>query len=103
MRLLSYNIHKGIGGLDRRYSLERIIGVIEEQNPDLICLQEVDVNCRRSRFHHQVEMLAKYFEAVAHMHQINVPLKAGGYGNVVLSRWDIRSKHQISLRLEKRK
>ncbi len=24
MRLLSYNIHKGIGGRDRRYSLERI-------------------------------------------------------------------------------
>ena len=53
MRLLSYNIHKGIGGRDRRYRLERIIGVIEEENPDLICLQEVDRNVRRSRFDDQ--------------------------------------------------
>ena len=47
MRLLSYNIHKGIGGRDRRYRLERIIQVIEDQNPDLICLQEVDRHVRR--------------------------------------------------------
>ena len=47
MRLLSYNIHKGIGGRDRRYRLERIIAVIEHENPDLICLQEVDQNVRR--------------------------------------------------------
>ena len=53
MRLLSYNIHKGIGGRDRRYDLQRIIDVIEEENPDLICLQEVDHNVRRSRFHDQ--------------------------------------------------
>ena len=30
MRVLSYNIHKGIGGRDRRYRIERIIG-----DPDL--------------------------------------------------------------------
>ena len=48
MRLLTYNIHKGIGGRDRRYSLERIIDVIEAENPDLICLQEVDRHVRRS-------------------------------------------------------
>ena len=51
VRILSYNIHKGIGGRDRRYRLERIIEVIEEQNPDLICLQEVDRNVRRSHHH----------------------------------------------------
>ena len=35
MRLLSYNIHKGIGGRDRRYNLERICQVIEALKPDL--------------------------------------------------------------------
>ena len=44
MRLLSYNIHKGIGGRDRRYRLERIIQVIADEHPDLVCLQEVDRN-----------------------------------------------------------
>ena len=47
MRLLSYNIHKGIGGRDRRYDIQRVIEVIEEENPDLICLQEVDHHVRR--------------------------------------------------------
>ena len=41
MRLLSWNIHKGIGGRDRRYSLDRIITCIEAENPDLICLQDL--------------------------------------------------------------
>lgn len=99
MRLLSYNIHKGIGGRDRRYDLQRVIDVIEQENPDLICLQEVDHEVRRSRFHDQAQMLAKHFNAVAHLRQTTVRLKTGGYGNVILSRWGIHSCHQLSLRL----
>jgi endonuclease/exonuclease/phosphatase family metal-dependent hydrolase len=36
MRLLSWNIHKGIGGRDRRYALDRIVACIEAENPDLV-------------------------------------------------------------------
>jgi endonuclease/exonuclease/phosphatase family metal-dependent hydrolase len=103
MRLLTYNIHKGIGGRDRRYDLGRIIEVIEEENPDLICLQEVDHLVRRSRFHDQAEMLARHFNAAAHLRQITVRLKTGGYGNVILSRWSLSSVHQISLRMNSKK
>ncbi len=104
MRLLSYNIHKGVGGRDRRYRLERVIEVIEAENPDLICLQEVDHNVRRSRFHDQPRMLGDYFRSVAHLQQINVRLKSGGgYGNLVLSRWPFQGKHQLSLRMGKKK
>jgi endonuclease/exonuclease/phosphatase family metal-dependent hydrolase len=103
MRLLSYNIHKGIGGRDRRYRLDRVIEVIEQENPDLICLQEVVHNFRRARFHDQPRMLADYFHAVAHLQQTNVRLKSGGYGNVILSRWPFQGKHQISLRLGRKK
>lgn len=103
MRLLSYNIHKGIGGRDRRYRLERVIEVIEEQNPDLICLQEVDHNVRRSRFDDQPHLLAKHFSASAMLNQTNVRLKSGGYGNLLLSRWPMTSKHQVSLRLGSKK
>ncbi len=97
MRLLSYNIHKGIGGRDRRYRLNRIIDVIETENPDLICLQEVDRNVRRSKFHDQPRLLADYFSAAEKMYQLNVHLKTGGYGNLVLSRWPVRSHHHVSL------
>ena len=61
MRFFCYNMHKGIGGRDRRYRLERIIAVIESQNPDLVCLQEVARGTRRSRYDDQPRLLADYF------------------------------------------
>ncbi len=103
MRVLSYNIHKGIGGRDRRYRLERIIGVIEAENPDLICLQEVDRHVPRSGLDDQPKLLANYFRAAAQQYQPNVTLKTGHYGNLMLSRWPFLEKHQISLRLKAKK
>ena len=103
MRLLSYNIHKGIGGRDRLYRIERIIRVIEEENPDIICLQEVDRNVRRTRHDDQPSRLAAAFAAVGANYQLNVHLRHGGYGNLVLSRWPFRGSHQVSLRLRRRK
>ena len=41
--------------------------------------------------------------AVAHLYQLNVRFKTGGYGNLVLSRWPFRLCHQISLRQRRRK
>ena len=103
MRLLSYNIHKGIGGRDRRYRLERIVEVIEQENPDIICLQEVDRHVRRSRLDDQPKLLAEHFHAADHLYQLNVKLKQGGYGNLVLSRWPLTGSHQISLCLKRKK
>jgi endonuclease/exonuclease/phosphatase family metal-dependent hydrolase len=103
VRLLSYNIHKGFGGADRRYRLERIIAVIEEENPDLICLQEVTRHALMTREHDQPKMLAEYFNADVHLFQMNVHYKKGGYGNLLLSRWPLHSKHQVSLQHERRK
>lgn len=102
MRLLTYNIHKGVGS-DRRYRLERIIEVIQEQNPDLVCLQEVDRNVRRSRFQDQPALLAHHLGAKAHLYQLNVPHREGGYGNLILSRWPFRNQCLLSLRHRRRK
>jgi endonuclease/exonuclease/phosphatase family metal-dependent hydrolase len=103
MRILSYNIHKGIGGRDRRYRLERIIAVIQHEDPDVICLQEVDRHVARSRHDDQPRRLSEALRAESHLYQLNVRLKAGGYGNLVLSRWPLRDHHQVSLRLKRRK
>ncbi len=103
MRLLSYNIHKGIGGRDRRYQLERVIDVIESENPDMICLQEVDRNVRRSRFHRQAQLLKKHFNMSSSQYQVNVRLKRGGYGNLILARWPFLTQHKVSLRWKQRK
>lgn len=103
MRVLSYNIHKGIGGRDRRYRLDRIIRVIAEQEPDLICLQEVDLNVKRTRHDDQPRRLAEAIQSAADLYQLNVHLGAGGYGNLVLSRWGFRGTHHVSLRQRRRK
>jgi len=102
MRLLSWNIHKGIGGRDRRYALHRIIDCIEAENPDLICLQEVDRLVRRSRFDDQHRLLARYFRCHS-VFQSNVHVGDGAYGNLLLSRWPVESRHRISLRQGGRK
>jgi endonuclease/exonuclease/phosphatase family metal-dependent hydrolase len=103
MRVLSYNIHKGIGGRDRRYRLERVVAVIEHENPDVICLQEVDRNCHRSSMDDQPRLLAEHFRANDHAYQLTFNVKQGGYGNLILSRWPLVSRHHISLRLHRRK
>ena len=102
MRLLSWNIHKGIGGRDRRYSLTRIIDCIEAENPDLVCLQEVDRLVARTRHDDQPRLLARYF----HCHSVFQPtvhVGSGTYGNLVLSRWAVESRHRITLRQAGRK
>jgi endonuclease/exonuclease/phosphatase family metal-dependent hydrolase len=103
MRVLSYNIHKGIGGRDRQYRLQRILNVIEHENPDLICLQEVDRNVSRSQHDDQPLILADYFNFSHCMYRMNVHLQTGGYGNLLLSRWPFVSQHEISLQKGDRK
>jgi endonuclease/exonuclease/phosphatase family metal-dependent hydrolase len=102
MRLLSYNIHKGIGR-DWRYRLERVCQVIEELQPDLVCLQEVTWEARRTRRHDQPDMLARAFDARDFAFQMNVHYRRGGYGNLLLSRWPLSERHHVSLRLGRRK
>jgi endonuclease/exonuclease/phosphatase family metal-dependent hydrolase len=103
MRLLSYNIHKGIGGVDRRYVLDRILRVVEEQDPDLICLQEVTSNAPRTKFHDQPDMLAERLQPRDLCFQMNVRYKKGGYGNLVLSRFAFQQQRHVCLRMRKRK
>lgn len=102
MRLLTYNIHKGIGGTDGRYDLNRIHSLIESLNPDLLCLQEVDRNVSRSGFDDQPKLLAANLRFESFF-QFNYPVEKGGYGNLILSRWKFAQTHQISLQWGPRK
>lgn len=103
MRVLSYNIHKGIGGRDRRYRLQRIIDVIEAENPDVICLQEVDRHVPRSGNDDQPRLLREYFRSEQSIYQRNVTLKSGGYGNLMLSRWPMIDHHHLSITMRFKK
>ena len=97
-RLLSYNIHKCIGGVDRRYRPERVVEVIAHYSPDLVLLQEVDDACRRSRRDRQVDLLG---EALGLEHRAFFPnvraLGGGAYGNAILSRFPIAAARNLDL------
>ena len=47
LKVLCWNIHHGRGA-DGNVNLERIAAVIREHAPDIVMLQEVDKNCKRT-------------------------------------------------------
>ena len=96
-RLLTYNIHKGIGGVDRRYCPERIVETIEHYAPDIAMLQEVDDGVPRTEHHRQVEMMALGMGFRHHAYQRNVRLKPGYYGNAILSQFPLTRVDTIDL------
>jgi endonuclease/exonuclease/phosphatase family metal-dependent hydrolase len=103
-RLLTYNIHKGIGGLDRRYDLSRIVETIRHYQPDLALLQEVDEGAKRSRHESQVELLAEAVELPHRAYQRNVRLRTvGHYGNAVLSRFPLVEPEDLDLTIRFKK
>jgi endonuclease/exonuclease/phosphatase family metal-dependent hydrolase len=104
LRLLSYNIHKCIGGLDRRYNPDRICEVIAHYKPDVVVLQEVDRGARRSDGHHQTDVLG---DKLGYRHRSwfpNVKIRGGGdYGNAILSRFAITHTSNIDLTIPPKK
>jgi len=90
LRVLSYNIHHAVG-MDSELDLERIARVILLVNPDVVSIQEVDQNVRRSENVDQPAELAR----LTNMHFVfgaNISLQGGKYGNVILSRFPIQSE-----------
>jgi endonuclease/exonuclease/phosphatase family metal-dependent hydrolase len=103
LRLMTYNIHKGIGGLDRRYDLQRIIDVIGHYHPDIVFLQEVDEGVGRSRHDRQIELLAEALELEHFTYQNNVAVKEGHYGNAILSRYPLGKQLDLDLKVSIKK
>ncbi len=95
LRIMSYNIHKGIGGIDRKYKPERIINTIEYYKPDIIFLQEVDDGVPRSKSHIQVKLIADALGYKYYVFQANVFLRNGCYGNAILSHHPIINHQDI--------
>ncbi len=103
LTILSWNIHKGIGGIDRRYSLARVAELINEIAPDIALLQEVADNWPPAGNELQGERLTQLTDlghlAFAPEHRF----KVGGYGNAILSRFPIIDTHRIDLKIGWRK
>ena len=104
LRVLSYNIHKCIGGVDRRYEPSRVIEVIRKLDCDVLMLQEVDAGVTRSRGDKQVELLGDELGLPHRTWYPNVDVRGGGqYGNAILSRYPLIESTNIDLSLRFKK
>ena len=103
-RILTYNIHKGIGGIDRRYRPQRVSDTILHYDPDIVCLQEVDEGARRSNGDRQVDLLGDWVGLRHRTWFPNVRLRnEGQYGNAILSRFHLTDTQNIDLTIGRRK
>jgi endonuclease/exonuclease/phosphatase family metal-dependent hydrolase len=104
LRVLTYNIHKCLGGLDRRYVPERVSETIAHYAPDLVLLQEVDNEAARSSRHRQVDVLGDLLGMRHRTWFSNVKVRGGGsYGNAILSRFPLRETINIDVTVPPKK
>ncbi|MFT3696378.1 MAG: endonuclease/exonuclease/phosphatase family protein [Kofleriaceae bacterium] len=106
MRLLTYNIHKCIGGVDRKYNPQRTADVINNLHADILLLQEVDHDVPRSNRDKQVDLLGDLVGMRYRSWFPNVDVRGGGcYGNAILSRYPIveTSNIDLSIRFKKKR
>lgn len=103
LRVVTYNIHKAIGGLDRRYRPGRVIEALERQHPDVVLLQEVDDGVPRSNHDCQVELIADALNMRHRAFQRNVRLKKGHYGNAILSHHPLDDVEDLDLTIPLKK
>ncbi len=104
LRVLTYNVHKCIGGVDRRYWPERVRDTIGHYQPDLVLLQEVDSAAKRSQRDRQADMLGHMLDMPYRVYSPNVKLLRGGeYGNAILSRFPATETRNIDLSIPPKK
>jgi endonuclease/exonuclease/phosphatase family metal-dependent hydrolase len=88
MRLMTYNVHGGVGG-DGRRALGRIVRTIVEWDPDVVALQELDRERPRSARVHQARVIAEELTMSFHFHPA-VRLAEEEYGDAILSKYPMR-------------
>lgn len=104
LRILTWNIHKCIGGLDRRYDPKRTAETIAHYQPDVLLLQEVDGGVKRSQGDHQVDVLGDLLGISHRVWFPNVSVRGGGaYGNAILSRFPLEEVRNIDLTVPPKK
>jgi len=98
IKVLTYNIHHANPPSKKDViDLDAIAAVINQQHPDLVALQEVDVHTGRSgRDVHEAEVLAAKTGMHAQFAK-GIPYDGGEYGIAVLSRYPIQEGHAYQL------
>ncbi len=105
VRLVSWNVHKCVGGLDRRCDPARIADVLAAQRPDVVLMQEVAQNGSWYRYERQADVLGEALGMEHRSYFVNVRFgpRRGEYGNAILSRFPLKTTENLDLTLPGRK
>ncbi len=95
IRVMTYNVHS-CRGLDGKVLPQRIADVIAQFNPDLVALQELDVNRKWSQRIDQPLLIAQHLRMQCHF-QPAIAIEGEQYGIAVLSRFPFEIKKSIDL------
>ncbi len=82
-RLLTYNVHRCVG-VDRQLDVARIAAVIAEHDPDIVCLQELDVGRARTGHVDQARSIADKLAMTFHFHAA-MKVETEQYGDAILT------------------
>jgi endonuclease/exonuclease/phosphatase family metal-dependent hydrolase len=97
LRVMTYNIHHG-EGTDGKVDIDRIAGVINAENPDLVALQEVDKGVARTQRQDFPSALAKS-TGMTCLFTNNFHFQGGDYGNAILTRLPVQQWTNTHLRM----
>ncbi len=87
-RILTYNVHNGVG-MDRRLDLDRIAQAIALCRPDIVALQELDVNRPRSGGVDQAHAIAERLGMRFHFNAA-IRVAEERYGDAILTALPMR-------------
>lgn len=98
LRVMTYNIHHASPPSKAKtdIDLEAIIRVIRNEDPDLVALQEVDVNTERSGPGNQAEAIAEKLGMKAYFGRA-IDYEGGYYGVAILSKFPLSETTVIPL------
>lgn len=82
-RLLTYNVHRCVG-TDRRLDVARVAAVIAEYEPDIVCLQELDVGRARTGHVDQAAAIARELSMTFRFNAA-MRIEAEEYGDAILT------------------
>jgi endonuclease/exonuclease/phosphatase family metal-dependent hydrolase len=83
-------------GIDNRHSVERVADAIREHEPDIVALQELEVNHKRSQRIHQPGRMAELLKMDYHYHPVRIRGEAG-FGNAVFTRHTMKEVRTAEL------
>jgi endonuclease/exonuclease/phosphatase family metal-dependent hydrolase len=103
LRLVTYNIHKCVGGVDLRCDPARVADTLALCRPDVVLLQEA-AHVHRGRTDGQADRIADHLGLRHRLYVPNVRVRTGAvYGNAILSRFPITDHANLDLTVPPKK